>query len=72
MFSFWEVSDMDEALRVLRAQINLCGITRREAAHALNLSYSALNRKLRGERHLLPEEASKLRLLVRQRLGISP
>ena len=63
---------MDEALRVLRAQINLCSITRREAAHALNLSYSALNRKLRGERHLLPEEAAKLRLLVRQRLGISP
>lgn len=40
---------MKEELRHLRAQMNLGGITRKQAAKALHLSYSALNRKLRGE-----------------------
>lgn len=40
---------MAARLQTLRALMNLNGITRKEAAAALYLSTSALNRKLRGE-----------------------
>lgn len=54
-------------LRGLRAELNACGISRREAAEALCLSLSALNQKLRGERRLLEEEAEKLLALALKR-----
>ena len=54
---------MKEELRHLRAQMNLGGITRKQAAKALHLSYSALNRKLRGEIAMTREEALALRRL---------
>ena len=51
---------MKEELRLLRARINLSGLTRKEAAKALYLSVSALNRKLRGEIGLTREERDLL------------
>lgn len=60
---------MKEELQKLRAQINLGGITRKEAAGALHLSYSTLNRKLRGEIAFCPGEAARLHALVQQRQG---
>ena len=59
---------MTEDLQKLRAQINLGGVTRKEAAGALHLSYSALNRKLRGEIAFCPGEAALLRSLVQKKL----
>lgn len=58
---------MTHELRALRAMMNLYGITRKEAAQAMYLSTSALNRKLRGEISLTREEADALRQLVEQR-----
>lgn len=47
-------------LRHLRAAMNQYHISRKEAAAALHLSYSALSRKLRGEAPLRPEEERAL------------
>lgn len=47
-------------LRQLRAAMNRARLSRKEAAAALHLSYSALNRKLRGDAPLRPEEARAL------------
>lgn len=63
---------MKEELRHLRALMNLSGLDRREAARALHLSYSALNRKLRGEIRLTREEAQALRRLSHQKEGLHP
>lgn len=63
---------MKEELRRIRAQMNLSGLNRREAARALHLSYSALNRKLRGEIALTPEEASALREMSLKKGGLCP
>lgn len=60
---------MNQQLRRLRALMNLHGITRKEAAAALYLSTSALNRKLRGEIALTPEEQEALQRLARTRRG---
>lgn len=57
----------EEALRELRALLAAGGLTRRDAAAALYLSRSALNRKLRGDLGLSPEEAERLRRLAEQR-----
>jgi transposase len=56
-----------EDLRQLRAKMNLAGLSRREAAKALYLSYSALNRKLRGELGLTDEERARLLLLTQRK-----
>ena len=56
-----------EDLRGLRAKMNLAGLSRREAAKALYLSYSALNRKLRGELGLTEEERACLLLLIKRK-----
>ncbi len=58
---------MAKGMEDLRAQINLSGLSRREAARALYLSTSALNRKLRGEIGMSPEEKEKLLALLNQR-----
>jgi len=55
---------MKEELRLLRARINLSGLTRKEAAKALYLSVSALNRKLRGDLRLTEEERARLMALT--------
>ena len=55
---------MKEELRMLRARINLSGLTRREAAKALYLSVSGLNRKLRGDLPLTEEERARLMALT--------
>lgn len=47
-------------LRQLRAAMNRARLSRKEAAAALHLSYSALNRKLRGEIGLTREERELL------------
>ncbi|MDD4080056.1 MAG: hypothetical protein PHP02_01410 [Eubacteriales bacterium] len=52
---------ISQELRQLRADMNRARVSRREGAEALHLSYSAFNRKLRGERPLLPQEARQLR-----------
>jgi len=49
-----------QELRGLRAALNRACLSRRQAAAALHLSYSAFNRKLRGDRPLRPEEARAL------------
>ncbi len=49
-----------QELRQLRAAMNRACVSRKEAAAALHLSYSAFNRKLRGELPLRPEEARAL------------
>lgn len=46
------------------AQLQLRGITRGEAAAALHLSLSQLNKKLRGQARLYEEERRKLRRLL--------
>lgn len=56
-----------EDLRGLRAKMNLAGLSRREAAKALYLSYSALNRKLRGELGLTEEERASLLNLIKRK-----
>ncbi|HSK69924.1 MAG TPA: hypothetical protein VLA21_11745 [Candidatus Limnocylindria bacterium] len=58
---------MTEMLRELRAALSLAGISRREAAKALYLSYTALNRKLRGELPMAREEMDALRKLLEGR-----
>ena len=58
---------MTETLRRLRAMMNLHGITRKEAAQAMYLSTSALNRKLRGEIGLTQKEAAALLQMVEKR-----
>lgn len=57
-------------LRALRAHLSRSGLSRREAAVLLCLSTSALNKKLRGERRLYPEEEALLRALPRK--GVPP
>ena len=56
-----------EDLRGLRAKMNLAGLSRREAAKALYLSYSTLNRKLRGELSLTEGERACLLLLIKRK-----
>jgi len=55
---------ISQELRQLRADMNRARISRKEGAKALHLSYSVFNRKLRGERPLLPEEARRLRAYI--------
>jgi len=52
---------INQELRQLRADMNRARVSRKEGARALHLSYSAFNRKLRGELPLWPEEARRLR-----------
>lgn len=49
----------------LIAGLALRGISRREAARALHLSESQLNKKLRGQARLYEEERRKLLQLLR-------
>lgn len=63
---------MTEPLQDLRARLNLSGLTRKEAAQALYLSQSALNRKLRGEIGMSEEEKERLRGLILKRRQESP
>lgn len=49
------------------AQLTLRGISRAEAAGALHLSRSQLNKKLRGQARLYEEERQKLRRLLQDR-----
>ena len=58
---------MTEDLREVRVSMNLSGMTRREAARGLNLAYSTLNRKLRGEIKLRQEEKELLYQLAKER-----
>ncbi len=58
---------MTDKLQALRAEINLSGVSRKEAAQGLYLSLSALNRKLRGEISMSREETEKLRALLKKR-----
>lgn len=51
---------ISQELRQLRMALNRSRLSRKEAAAALHLSYSAFNRKLRGEAPLHPEEAQAL------------
>ena len=60
---------MREELADIRARLNLSGISRGEAARALYLSTSGLNRKLRGELRLSAEEKEALLKLCAQRRG---
>lgn len=60
---------MTAQTRALRALMNLRGVTRREAAAALYLSTSALNRKLRGEIALSPQEREALLRYLAARRG---
>lgn len=60
---------MMEELQELRALLNLAGISREEAARKLFMSYSALNRKLRGEISMTEEERKSLRALAKERKG---
>lgn len=53
----------------LKAALNLLGQPRRALAQALNLSQSALNRKLRGDLALFPEEIDKIKALIASRGG---
>lgn len=63
---------MPDSLQSLRAEINLSGLSRREAAAGLYLSLSALNRKLRGEIRITEEEKEKLRAMIAGRGRKSP
>lgn len=56
---------MKEDLRRLRTLLNLHGIHRRQAASALYLSYSAFNRKLRGELPFTPWEWQQAQQLIK-------
>jgi len=60
---------MMKELRDLRARMNLAGLSRKEAARALHLSHSALNRKLRGEIGLTREEVERLLHLTSRARG---
>ena len=53
-----------EQLRQLRARISLAGLSRQQVALALHLSVSALNKKLRGQARLFPEEENRLAALL--------
>lgn len=53
-----------QELRQLRAAMNRACVSRKEAAAALHLSYSAFSRKLRGDSPLRPEEAQALYDLI--------
>ncbi len=48
----------------LLARLSLRGVTRGQAARALHLSVSALNKKLRGAAPLRPEEWQRLAQLA--------
>ena len=48
----------------IAAAMALRGISRAQAARALHMSLSALNKKLRGQAALLPEEILALRRLL--------
>jgi transcriptional regulator with XRE-family HTH domain len=56
-------------LRRLRTLMNLAGVSRKEAAGALYLSHSALNRKLRGEISLTMEEIRGIEALCAKKGG---
>lgn len=58
-----------EELREVRVMLSLSGIKRREAAKALHLACSTLNRKLRGEIRLRQEEKEQLYRLAKERRG---
>ena len=60
---------MTEDLREVRVTLNMSGIKRRQAARALNLACSTLNRKLRGEIKLRQEEKEQLYRLAKERRG---
>lgn len=60
---------MREELADIRARLNLSGISRGEAARALYLSVSGLNRKLRGELGLTRQEKDALLQLCAKRRG---
>ena len=53
----------------LAAGLALRGISRREAAQMLHLSCSALNKKLRGQAPMRPDELLMLEALVTGLLG---
>lgn len=55
-----------QELRLLRFAMNQARLSRKEAAALLHLSYSALNRKLRGESPLRPEELKALQQVLRR------
>lgn len=63
---------MPQHLQQLRALMNLNGVTRKEAAAALYLSTSALNRKLRGEIALTKQEQEALLHYVTTRRKPTP
>lgn len=48
----------------IAARLALAGVGRRRAAGAAHVSYSALNRKLRGDRALSAHEAARLNRLA--------
>ena len=58
------------SVNLLTARLALYGISRREAADKLCLSYSAFNRKLR-EGRLSEEESRILRDLIRRKGGVA-
>lgn len=51
-------------LERLAAGLAMLGISRREAAQAMHLSCSALNKKLRGQSPLHPDELRALKVLL--------
>ena len=57
---------MNSELARLRALLNLAGIRRKDAAKALHLSCSALNRKLRGDLCIHPEEVAGIERLAQR------
>ncbi|MDI9519617.1 MAG: hypothetical protein QM308_00410 [Bacillota bacterium] len=63
---------MSDVLQSLRAEINLSGLSRKEAAKGLYLSLSALNRKLRGEIGMTEEEQERLRAMIAKRRQRGP
>ena len=58
-----------DELREIRVMLNFSGISRHEAAKALYLSRSVLNRKLCGTRSLRQEEKERLHRLLKERRG---
>lgn len=48
----------------IAARLALAGVKRRKAAGAANMSYSAINRKLRGELPLSPGDTRRLNELA--------
>lgn len=57
------MQDREDPKRVA-ARLALAGIKRDEAAGAAHVSYSAINRKLRGQRPLSTEDARRLNRLA--------